>query len=92
MTKIPLYQVDAFTSRLFAGNPAAVCPLEAWLSDELLQAIALENNLSERQLRVIALGRKNFLFVGNDIAGDHLAVLQSLVLPDRSIMQLQNPA
>jgi len=45
--KLPLYQVDAFASRLFEGNPAAVCPLEAWLSDELLQSIATENNLSE---------------------------------------------
>lgn len=45
--RIPLYQVDAFTSRLFGGNPAAVCPLEDWLSDDLLQAIAAENNLSE---------------------------------------------
>jgi PhzF family phenazine biosynthesis protein len=45
--KIPIYQVDAFTSRLFAGNPAAVCPLEAWLDDAALQAIAAENNLSE---------------------------------------------
>lgn len=44
---IPLYHVDAFTSRLFAGNPAAVCPLEEWLEDGLLQAIAAENNLSE---------------------------------------------
>ena len=45
--KIPLYQVDAFTSKVFGGNPAAVCPLEEWLSDELMQAIAAENNLSE---------------------------------------------
>ncbi len=44
---IPLYQVDAFTSRPLAGNPAAVCLLEGWLDDELLQAIAAENNLSE---------------------------------------------
>ena len=42
-----LYQVDAFTSKLFSGNPAAVIPLEQWLSDDLMQAIALENNLSE---------------------------------------------
>ncbi|MEQ9394875.1 PhzF family phenazine biosynthesis protein [Haliea sp.] len=41
------YQVDAFASRVFEGNPAAVCPLEAWLDDTLLQAIAMENNLSE---------------------------------------------
>ena len=45
--EIPLYQVDAFTDAVFAGNPAAVCPLEAWLPDDLLQAIAKENNLSE---------------------------------------------
>lgn len=45
--KIPLYQVDAFTSRLFAGNPAGVCLLEEWLDDRLLQDIAAENNLSE---------------------------------------------
>jgi len=45
--KIPLYQVDAFTDRLFAGNPAAVCPLAEWLPDATLQAIAAENNLSE---------------------------------------------
>ena len=42
-----IYQVDAFTSRRFAGNPAAVCPLEAWPEDRLLQAVAAENNLSE---------------------------------------------
>jgi PhzF family phenazine biosynthesis protein len=44
---IPVYQVDAFTDRVFAGNPAAVCPLEAWLDDDVMQAIATENNLSE---------------------------------------------
>jgi PhzF family phenazine biosynthesis protein len=45
--KIKQYQVDAFASRVFEGNPAAVCPLDAWLPDELMQAIAAENNLSE---------------------------------------------
>lgn len=44
---IPLWQVDAFASRPFAGNPAAVCPLERWLPDDVMQAIAAENNLSE---------------------------------------------
>jgi PhzF family phenazine biosynthesis protein len=44
---IPIYQVDAFTDKLFGGNPAAVCPLEEWLSPELMQNIAAENNLSE---------------------------------------------
>lgn len=42
-----LFQVDAFTNQLFKGNPAAVLPLDAWLPDEQLQSIALENNLSE---------------------------------------------
>jgi PhzF family phenazine biosynthesis protein len=45
--QLAIYQVDAFTDRLFAGNPAAVCPLEAWLPDATMQAIAAENNLSE---------------------------------------------
>src|SRR5258707_344767 len=45
--RIPIYQVDAFASRLFEGNPAAVCPLDRWLPDETLQAIAAENNLAE---------------------------------------------
>lgn len=44
---VPLYQVDAFTRRLFAGNPAAVCPLNEWLDDGTLAAVAAENNLSE---------------------------------------------
>jgi PhzF family phenazine biosynthesis protein len=47
MTKLPFTQVDAFADRPFTGNPAAVMPLNAWLPDETLQAIALENNLSE---------------------------------------------
>lgn len=45
--RLPLYQVDAFTDKLFGGNPAAVCPLETWLPDATMQAIAAENNLSE---------------------------------------------
>jgi predicted PhzF superfamily epimerase YddE/YHI9 len=45
--KIKQYQVDAFATRAFEGNPAAVCPLQSWLDDGLLQAIAEENNLSE---------------------------------------------
>ncbi len=44
---IPIYQVDAFTDKLFGGNPAAVCPLEEWLDTETMQNIAMENNLSE---------------------------------------------
>ena len=47
MTELKLSQIDAFADRPFTGNPAAVMPLDAWLPDELLQAIAMENNLSE---------------------------------------------
>ncbi|MFH1804548.1 MAG: PhzF family phenazine biosynthesis protein [Pseudomonadota bacterium] len=52
---LPIYQVDAFTSKMFAGNPAAVVPLLAWLPDAVLQAIALENNLSETAF-IVKLG------------------------------------
>ncbi len=45
--KIPIFQIDAFTNKVFSGNPAAVCPLEKWLDDKTLQTIAAENNLSE---------------------------------------------
>lgn len=45
--KLKIYQVDAFTDRMFSGNPAAVCPLENWPSDDLLQKVAAENNLAE---------------------------------------------
>jgi PhzF family phenazine biosynthesis protein len=50
--RLPIYQVDAFTEQVFAGNPAAVCPMQAWLSDETLQHIAAENNLSETAFTV----------------------------------------
>jgi len=46
-TRVPIYQVDAFASHVFSGNPAAICPLEKWLPDEQMQAIAGENNLAE---------------------------------------------
>ena len=54
MTTLPIYQVDAFTDRLFSGNPAAVVPLEEWLPDETMLKIAAENNLSETALFVPA--------------------------------------
>jgi PhzF family phenazine biosynthesis protein len=47
MPKLALYQVDAFTDRVFGGNPAAVIPLQDWLPDAVLQAISEENHLSE---------------------------------------------
>ena len=45
--KYKIYQIDAFTEKVFSGNPAAICPLDKWLNDNLLQKIAMENNLSE---------------------------------------------
>jgi PhzF family phenazine biosynthesis protein len=45
--RIRIFQVDAFTNELFGGNPAAVCPLDNWISDDLMQKIAMENNLAE---------------------------------------------
>lgn len=47
MMRLPIIQIDAFADRPFTGNPAAVMPLDVWLDDDVLQAIALENNLSE---------------------------------------------
>lgn len=45
--RVPIYQVDAFANKLFTGNPAAIMPLDEFLPDEILQAIAAENNLAE---------------------------------------------
>jgi PhzF family phenazine biosynthesis protein len=45
--KLPIYQIDAFSSKLFYGNPAAVCSLHSWLPDQVMQSIAQENNLAE---------------------------------------------
>ncbi|HEY0414381.1 MAG TPA: PhzF family phenazine biosynthesis protein [Allosphingosinicella sp.] len=56
MTRLRLVQVDAFADRPFAGNPAAVLPLEEWLPDATLQAIAMETNLSETAFTVPAAG------------------------------------
>ena len=58
MKKIPIYQVDAFTSEVFSGNPAAVCLLEEWSADKAMQSIAAENNLSETAFLV----RENDIF------------------------------
>jgi PhzF family phenazine biosynthesis protein len=54
---VPIYQVDAFSSKLFGGNPAAVCPLEEWLPDATLQSIAAENNLAETAFYIKKKGK-----------------------------------
>jgi PhzF family phenazine biosynthesis protein len=56
MTALRFFQVDAFADAPFTGNPAAVMPLDAWLPDETMQAIAMENNLSETAFTVPASG------------------------------------
>lgn len=51
--ELKIYQVDAFADKVFAGNPAAVVPLESWLEDDILQKIAQENNLSETAFYIL---------------------------------------
>ena len=60
MKKIKIYQVDAFTNKLFHGNSAAVCPLENWLDDNIMQSIAMENNLSETAFFIV---KKNKFYI-----------------------------
>jgi PhzF family phenazine biosynthesis protein len=57
--KLKLWQVDAFATRVFSGNPAAVVPLDAWLPDATMQAIALENNLPETAF-FVRTGKGNY--------------------------------
>lgn len=60
MKDLRIYQVDAFTTQLFSGNPAAVVPLDDWIDDSLMQDIAAENNLAETAF-----------FVPRNESGDH---------------------
>jgi PhzF family phenazine biosynthesis protein len=84
--QIPIYQVDAFSSRLFAGNPAAVCPLEQWLPDEQLQGIAGENNLAETAFFVPENGHYKLRWftptVEVDLCG-HATLASAFVIFDR---------
>ena len=95
--EIPIYQVDAFASRLFAGNPAAVCPLESWLPDEQLQSIAAENNLSETAFFVPFADGYNLRWftptVEVDLCG-HATLASAFVIlreftPDRSAVRFK---
>lgn len=60
MTELRIVQVDAFADRPFTGNPAAVVPLKEWLPDDTLQAIAMENNLSETAFTIPASGDADY--------------------------------
>lgn len=53
---IAVYFIDAFTDKIFTGNPAAVCPLPNWLADDAMQSIARENNLSETAFLCAPIG------------------------------------
>lgn len=89
---IPIYQVDAFTDRRFGGNPAAVCPLERWLEDELLQSIAAENNLSETAFFVREGGRHRLRWftpaVEVDLCG-HATLASAYVILERLAPHLE---
>ena len=67
---LTLYQIDAFTSKLFGGNPAAVIPLDKWLDDVLMQKIALEHNLSETVFLVPVGGNSSPFGGGREVAAD----------------------
>lgn len=68
--KLPIFQLDAFSDRLFAGNPAAVCPLPGWAPDAVLQAIAAENNLAETAFLVGGSGRYHIRWLTPEVEVD----------------------
>ena len=67
--RLTLYQVDAFTDELFGGNPAAVIPLKKWLDDDIMQKIAMENNLSETVFFVASKSGSKLADVKGDLDG-----------------------
>ena len=74
--KLPVYQIDAFAGRVFAGNPAVVCLLEAWLDDAVLTAIAAEHNISTTAFlvgSVMALAASLVIWVFLDVKHEELA-------------------
>ncbi|HEY7337706.1 MAG TPA: PhzF family phenazine biosynthesis protein [Bryobacteraceae bacterium] len=85
--ELPLYQVDAFASALFRGNPAAICPLERWIPDQAMQAIAAENNLAETAYYVPQSGRYGLRWftpaVEVDLCGHATLAAASVILDIR---------
>ncbi len=67
MVDVPIYQIDAFTSKAFGGNPAAICPVDNFLSDQMMQSIARENNLSETAFIVARENRGDKAVVSYDL-------------------------
>jgi PhzF family phenazine biosynthesis protein len=84
--KIPVYHVDAFARRPFEGNPAAICPLQSWLPDATLQAIAGEHNLSETAYYVPRGGHYELRWFTHEVEVDlcgHATVAAAHVIFDQ---------
>lgn len=94
--QIPVYHVDAFTSRVFGGNPAAVCPLENSVPDDVLQSIAAEHNLSETAfLWPIEPGRYQLRWFTPEVEVDlcgHATLASAYVVFEKLLPQLQEVA
>jgi PhzF family phenazine biosynthesis protein len=83
MQKIKMYQVDAFTSELFRGNPAAVCVLDEWLEDDIMQKIGAENNLAETAFIVPEKGHYGIVWFTPEVEIDlcgHATLASAYVL------------
>lgn len=92
---LPIYHIDAFANRPFEGNPAAVCPLEAWLTDDLLQAIAMENNLSETAFFVSHRGHYQLRWLTPTVEVDlcgHATLATAHLILERLSPELQQVA
>ncbi len=95
---LPLYQVDAFTNHLFAGNPAAVCLLEKWLPTEQMLRIAQENNLAETAFCLIQGDTLSIKWFTPEIEMDlcgHATLATAHILfqhyyPERNLLQFQS--
>jgi predicted PhzF superfamily epimerase YddE/YHI9 len=98
--RLSLFHVDAFTSRVFAGNPAAIVPLESWPDTAVLQAIAAENNLSETAFFVGGDGRYEIRWLTPttevDLCG-HATLASAFVIltriePGRNVVEFSSPS
>ncbi len=79
---LTLYQIDAFTNKLFKGNPAAVIPLDYWIEDELMQNIAMENNLAETAFICPSFRAAKVSHLGGDLEGAvalHFSITSSII-------------
>lgn len=95
MTDYRMFQVDAFADRPFTGNPAAVMPLQSWLPDEVMQAIAMENNLAETAFTVPARGDADYELrwftptVEVDLCGHATLASGHILLGDRASVRFR---